>query len=70
MPCDSIGKQNHINIMMKSFFLLKPARLLFEPTEIDFCDTVNQTLNGFTRAPVIVGGIGAVIRCVRADGVA
>jgi hypothetical protein len=62
MLCDSIGKQNHINIMMKRFFLLKPARLLFEPTEIDFRDTVNQTLNGFTRAPAIVGAIGLLLQ--------
>jgi len=62
MLWDSIGKQNHINVMMKRFFLLKPARLLFEPTEIDFRDSVNQTLNGLTRAPVIVGAIGLLIQ--------
>src|SRR5215468_8949721 len=51
MLYDSIAQQNHINFMMKRFFLLKPPRLLFEPTEIDDRDAVKQTLNGFTRAP-------------------
>jgi hypothetical protein len=59
---------------MKRFFLLKPSRLLFEPPEIDFRDTVQQTrdssaklpkaLNAFTRPLVIVGAIGLVLLAV------
>jgi hypothetical protein len=62
MLYDSIAQQNHINVMMKRFFLLKPPRLLFEPTEIDDRDAVKRTLNGFTRAPVIVGAIGLLLQ--------
>ena len=62
MLYESIAQQNQINVMMKRFFLLKPPRLLFEPTEIDDRDAVKQTLNGFTRAPVIVGAIGLLLQ--------
>jgi hypothetical protein len=48
--------------MMKRFFLLKPPRLLFEPTEIDDRDAVKHTFNAFTRAPVIVGAIGLLLQ--------
>ena len=62
MLYDNIAQQKHINLMMKRFFLLKPPRLLFEPAEIDDRDAVKQTLNGFTRAPVIVGAIGLLLQ--------
>ena len=62
MLYDTIAQQNHINVIMKRFFVLKPPRLLFEPTEIDDRDAVKQTLNGFTRAPVIVGSIGLLLQ--------
>jgi len=62
MLYDGIAQQNHINVMMKRFFLLKPPRLLFEPTEIDDRDAVKQTLNGFPRAPVMVGAIGLLLQ--------
>ena len=62
MLYDTIAQQNHINVIMKRFFVLKSARLLFEPIEIDDRDAVKHTLNGFTLAPLIVGAIGLLLQ--------
>src|ERR1700730_9812517 len=34
MFCDSIIKQNHVNVVVKRFFLLKRSSLLFHPREM------------------------------------
>jgi hypothetical protein len=45
MLCDPVAQQNHINIMMKRLFLLKPAVLLSHQREIVLSGETTQRPN-------------------------
>src|SRR5439155_22443178 len=46
MFCDSVVQQNHVNIMMKRLFLLKPSCLPFQPRrEVNDADRFEGSLS-------------------------